>query len=194
MRNSLFIGSAVAALFSQSALAQEEADQNIEKTGPKAYAEVALANIAVDYDIPVINTKLDASYLGLVVRAGYNFNKYLAIEGDGIFTFSSEEVYSTIDVRPSGTIAGYVRANLPLGESFKLYARGGYSQVSYLYESPNFDLADDEFVQDQHAGPSYGAGAQFNLTDTMGIRADYTVFAVDGSDVSSASIGAVMAF
>ncbi len=204
MKASIIFGAAIAAVaLVPSALAEEQNDK-VKKSEKSWYGELGVSNVSVDFDVPVVVTtgfsrfettaNFNESLFGVHFRGGYNFNKYFALEADGTLTFNSKEVIPEYDMRPSGIAGVYMRANLPLGEKFKVFGRVGYSQVSYLFESDNFDIEDDEFVSDQHQGPAFGGGAQFDVTDTVAIRGDYTSFQVDGSDVSSASLGAVFTF
>ena len=78
----------------------------------------------------------------------------------------------------------YAVGILPVSDAFDLHARVGY-QISEV-DTPLGDADDD--------GLGYGVGAQWNLSPSFGVRADWTRMDGDEGDDDAISLGGVMNF
>jgi len=125
-------------------------------------------------------------------RIGYRLNNYFAVEGELGFGLGGDEVDRTIPVQVDilGTVNADVNADLkvknyyiafargilPVAEQFDIFARVGYGEATAEADitgtALGFTLSGTE--EQSESGFAYGLGAQFNLTDNDGIRADYT--------------------
>lgn len=116
---------------------------------------------------------------GATGRVGYRFNPNFAVEGEG-----SVGVDDDAGVELNHALGAYAVGIIPLGTSgFSAHGRLGYAQAEI--GTPLGDLDDD--------GLSYGAGLGWNVSQNVGIRADYTRFEGD-QDTDAISLGASVNF
>ena len=105
----------------------------------------------------------------LTVLAGYNFNKYIAVEGRYSITLGDmtaefvEGDETDIDAELSN-IALYLKPMYPVGE-LTLYGLLGFGKVTL--EAPN----GEEFSE---SGFQWGLGAGYAVTEDVGVFVDYT--------------------
>jgi len=115
---------------------------------------------------------LDTSTDSVILMAGYDFNSYLGVEGRYYLNASSVGFdYYLGDTLLSGTykaesFAIYAKPQLNLG-LITLYALAG---VTYNDYTINALLGSDE----NDALFSWGGGAKFNVTQSLGLFLDYT--------------------
>ncbi|HRK65383.1 MAG TPA: porin family protein [Terricaulis sp.] len=120
----------------------------------------------------------DAGDLGGVTgRVGYNFNRHVGVEAEG--TIEADDG----DVELDRAYGAYVRGIIPIGERFEAFGRVGYNTSEF--STPLGDVDAD--------GVAYGVGAQFNVTQRFGIRADYTRLEGD-LETDTFGLGGVMKF
>lgn len=120
---------------------------------------------------------------------GYSFNDYIAAE-------ASYTNLGTADTDPASaiTVTGNLISlsavgSLPLSHSFSLFAKVGYGQSKLEAAAVSFS--------ETNSGVVYGAGAQFNIGQKVGIRLAYDKFKVGSTDpVDSAlkSVGVLIKF
>ena len=129
----------------------------------------------------------DDSSLGGKLFVGYNFNKYLALEGFytnfGEFkvnasAFDGIDTLSTVDSwKASGFgIAGL--GMLPISNSFSLFGKFGLVYWNMRYQWTLNDLVppptSDSFSDSARGlSPLFGVGAKFDFSERFGIRAEY---------------------
>jgi OmpA-OmpF porin, OOP family len=135
---------------------------------------------------------------GLKFFVGYNFNKYLALEGfytdlgefkttasvtDGVDTISLLESYKT-----SGFgIAGL--GILPINNSFSLFGKLGIVFWNMKYQANFSDttiaFSDTTSASASSVSPLFGIGAQFDFLKRFGIRVEYErYFSIGDSNTS----------
>ncbi len=117
-------------------------------------------------DADVDGTETGNAY---TLLAGYNYNKYFAVEGRVTSTVGDmdlEDDKSSFN-RPDGEydreVSSYglfLKPQLPLGDAFSVYALLGYGSVTAR-------LTDE-------SGFQWGIGAKYAVTDSIGIFVDYT--------------------
>ena len=109
--------------------------------------------------------------------AGYNFNQYIAIEGRYGQTFGDMDVSDVAyslgncvgDCEREVTYASlYLKPQYPVTESFNIYALLGYGEVQARETSGN--------------GFQWGLGANYEITENIGIFVDYTSLYNDDLD------------
>ncbi|MGR5078163.1 porin family protein [Photobacterium swingsii] len=138
--------------------------------------------------------KNDTNTLNVV--AGYDFNEFFAVEGNiGLGMGSNSEKFDTgvqsIDkdkVHLQGKYGNkqgmsygiHAVGKLPLHEMFGLYAKVGYSSMSYESNFEAKDKLSGEGVKLNEktniGGLSYAIGAEFNVMPELAITAEYGVF------------------
>ena len=122
----------------------------------------------------------DDRHFGFKLFAGYEFNRYFALEGGyfdlGRFGF-------TVDTLPAGTLSGNARFQglnvdavgfLPFTEKFAAFARVG---LNYAYTKDSFAGSGTVTVPDPDpsthaANYKFGVGLQYEFTQSVGIRAE----------------------
>lgn len=104
-------------------------------------------------------------------RLGIDLSRYLAVEAEyglGVQGHDREILGQTARLEEPWEGAGYVVAKLPIGDSFKVHARGGYGHTEFreTYNGSTSDVGGDHWA--------YGVGGEYQWSDNNGIRADWT--------------------
>jgi outer membrane immunogenic protein len=144
----------------------------------------------------------------ITARLGYQFTPMFSIEGevssgldDGEFDYNDDE--DTVDLDGDGDLDGatafgdiglnylfgaYARASLPVTDRLDIFAKGGWSyiDVDVNAEFPNGDQV--TLGQDNDDGLTLGAGASFDITESIELRADYTWYDFDSVDTSAGTV------
>jgi len=115
---------------------------------------------------PVIG-ETDITGHSLTVLAGYNFNKYIALEGRYTLSLGDLDVdnaigESDLDADMSN-LALYLKPMYPVTEAFNVYALLGYGQVTL-----------DNGTEYTENGFQWGIGANYDVNDNVGVFVDYT--------------------
>jgi len=105
----------------------------------------------------------DVNGNGITVLGGYNFHKYLAVEGRYSTTLGDLSVDNGVDAGDLSNIALYLKPQYTINR-FKLYGLLGYGQVTY--DNGTTDYSEDGF--------QYGAGLSVMATDNIDVYVDYT--------------------
>lgn len=118
------------------------------------------------------------------IRAGYHFNKNLAVEG-GYTRFGS--------TNSSLTSTGYVQAYainvsalgiIPFGEAFSAYGRYGLASVTT-------DVGSGLTFGRSKTGVTFGIGAQYKLNQQVGFRLGLDQYKIDSAAGVTANINDV---
>ena len=124
-----------------------------------------------------------------VLRAGYTINPFFDVEAEVAFTISDDRVVDsgfTIDFSNTN-FAIYGKGNLVISDQFALFGRLGWMQTDLTAEAAGISISEDDNAV------AYGIGAQYAITQQVGLRFDATwaQFDVDGSslDTTALSIG-----
>jgi opacity protein-like surface antigen len=124
------------------------------------------------------NNYLDDNFGSIMIDAGYNFNKYVAVEGRYWFGLSSSnDLGWTSDLPADITIDAwgiYVKPQYSF-DTFKIYALLGYGSADATYDRPT----GGSYTSDSADGFSWGIGADYSITDNIAIFLDYTSI-IDG--------------
>jgi len=117
----------------------------------------------------------DFDSTGLRLRGGVAFNDYFALEGH-LGTGGSDG-----NVELDYLAGAYAKGIVPLAPEFRLYGLAGFTEV-------DLDVGDE-------SGFSYGAGAEYDVTPSLAVGADYMRY-LDESNYTfdAASIGATFRF
>lgn len=153
---------------------------------------------------------------GIAARAGWKFNPNFSIEtelatgiDDGEFDYNVDEDDFNFDDNNDGDlgdviaasgdlglnylVGAYGKVNLPLTERLGAYARAGYAYID-LDASLATPGGLDINVEDSADGPAFGAGMQYDLTENLYLKGDYTYYSFDSTDTSGVMLGVGLKF
>ena len=115
-----------------------------------------------------------ADDVGFKVLGGWMFNPYLGAELEYIDGGTAEDGGAEIDI--SGFNAS-LRGAYPIGEQFSLYAKLGL-----MFWDADIDLGEFGSGSDDGEDLSWGVGAGFDFTDTLGVTVEYQGFEIEDTD------------
>jgi OOP family OmpA-OmpF porin len=149
----------------------------------------------------------DNSHFGFKVFGGYEFNRYLALEG-GYFNLG--QFGFTADTVPAGSLRGDIKlqganidlvGSIPIGDKFSVFARGGlnYAQAKDSFSGTGSVTVIDPSPQKSAANYKFGLGAEYDFTRSVGIRIEAERYRIDDAvgnkgDVDLYSVGLVYKF
>jgi opacity protein-like surface antigen len=111
--------------------------------------------------------ELDITGDAIGILAGYNFNRYIAVEGRYGTTFGDityEDDLGSTDTSGDMTNWGiYLKPMYPMGE-LTLYGLLGYGELTI----------DDAGVEESDNGFQWGLGANYTVNENVGVFVDYT--------------------
>jgi OOP family OmpA-OmpF porin len=146
-------------------------------------------------------------HLGFKLFGGYEFNRYIALEGGyfdlGRFGFTADTV-------PAGSLRGDIKikglnldavGRIPMGEKFSLFARAGlnYSESKDSFAGTGLVAAIDPAPHKRDPNYKYGVGAEYQFTRYVGMRIEAERYRIDDAvgnkgDVDLFSAGLVFRF
>ena len=153
------------------------------------------------------NMDEDESSTGAKIFGGYQFNRYLALEG-GYFNLGKFGYTAT--TLPAGTLSGDIKVQglnldvvgiLPLTDKFSAFARAG---VTHAQARDNFSSTG--LVNRPSSSPSkrdtnykFGVGVQYAFTDRLEVRGEVERYRINDAignkgDIDLASVGLVYRF
>lgn len=149
----------------------------------------------------------DERDLGYKLFGGYQFNRFLALEG-GYFDLG--EFGYVADVQPPGTLSGDVEIKgfnldligfLPITEKFSAFGRGGvnYAKAKAHFAGTGSVNVPDPDQSEHGADYKFGLGLQYFFTQSFGMRAEAERYRIDDAvgnngDVDLYSAGVVYRF
>ena len=126
---------------------------------------VGLGLIATDFDYcSALECNYQDSTYGIMLRAGYEFNEYIAVEARGFNTFMDEGPYGGV---PLQGIGAYIVPQYTFADNFKVYGLIGYAYTESLAEGNRLQYFEDD------SGFSAGGGLEYMITDTYSVFVDY---------------------
>ncbi|MBI2308001.1 MAG: porin [Rhodocyclales bacterium] len=164
-----------------------------------------------DYGATAVHSSSDDTDTSYKLFAGYKFNKNFAIEGGyadfGRFKASAGGVIGT-PVEIKGKIDSYAVfvdavGSLPLNDSFSLFGKAGaaYTHTKLKVSGSWGGFTDSISESDSEVVPKLGVGAEYNITKSVAVRAEYEHYFNVGdknntgeSDVGVWSLGVKMSF
>ncbi len=190
---------AVLALTTTSASAADKDGVYATIGGTYLSTELDLSDIDVSGETVNLGVQ-DADITMISGRLGYRINDFFAVEGEAGFGLGGDDFDRAVPINVLGNIANvdtnvtldvknyyiaFARGILPVSEDFDLFARIGYGQATaeadIVGTFSGFTASGS--AEDDASGLAYGVGAQFNFTESDGIRADYT--RLDETDIIS---------
>lgn len=160
-----------------------------------AFAGGDISSVEPEITIPEVSESTGSFYVGagysymnldevtehdgdaVLLLAGYNFNQYIGVEA---------RYAGLTDCLENAAI--YVKPMYPIGDA-KVYALLGYGETSY----------DNGVVDNSENGFQWGLGANYAVTENIGLFADYTnlyddTFAGVDSTVDAINVGVTYTF
>jgi len=123
-------------------------------------------NVTVEHLSNVVNNKLSQSTNTIMLLAGYNFNDYLGLESRYYFNTSSIAFDYGLNDYKVESFTLYLKPQYPFGV-MTVYGLVGVSLNTYTVNSLLGDDNSDALL-------SWGGGAKFNVTQSLGLFVDYT--------------------
>ena len=125
----------------------------------------------IDTDLVFGDFIADDGFNAGTILAGYNFNKYVALEGRYTFSadvdFDGAETYADISSDVWGI---YVKPQYPVTENFKVYGLLGYGETEVLDDTGSFQ---------------YGLGGSYAATASVEVFGDWVrAYDEDDNDVA----------
>jgi len=154
------------------------------------------------------DSKLSKTDTSFSVGAGYDYNKFLAIElayrdlgevADRGSDFNGVDNYNFVDKIGITALQASVVGKLPISDVFNVYGRLGLASLDADYESREY-YADGNNPSPYSDSTSktkavFGLGASFDVTSQLALRAEYSQYAKwDDLKLSSLTVGAVYKF
>ena len=190
---------AVLALTTTSASAADKDGVYATIGGTYLSTELDLSDIDVSGETVNLGVQ-DADITMISGRLGYRINDFFAVEGEAGFGLGGDDFDRAVPINVLGNSVNvdtnvtldvknyyiaFARGILPVSEDFDLFARVGYGQATaeadIVGTFSGFTASGS--AEDDASGLAYGVGAQFNFTESDGIRADYT--RLDETDIIS---------
>ena len=129
----------------------------------------------------------DVTY-GLMARGGYDFNRYIGIEGRYLYTSLGEGPLGGTPLMHAGI---FLKPQFPLNERINLYGLLGYGYTKNLGNGGRLHYFDSDW------GVSAGAGLEYRFSDKKNTDTEWRLFAEyqrllmkdDTADMDVASLG-----
>ena len=146
------------------------------------------------------STSGDDTSVGWKVDLGYQFNKYLGVEG-GYVNLNDMTLTSTITAPVAGTARtnaasdGWTLAavgSYPLSDKFSVMAKLGGAYV--LSDIAARTGTSQETMSADDYQPYYGVGASYALLDNLSVRAEWERFETDEFDIDLLTAGLNLKF
>jgi hypothetical protein len=122
----------------------------------------------------------DLDFPAGLLLAGFEINKYLAVEAEGT-VMTQDDTYSGIyrDYDVEASYNGvFIKAQMPLSDVFSAHLRLG--RIERQLEIPSI-----AGTKSTSTSTGYGIGGEYRLTEKLGVRADYTWGELSDSNGSS---------
>lgn len=126
-------------------------------------------------------------------KVGYNFNEYIALEGQasfGVDGFGDEAV--GVDIGIDNSFAGFLKLGTEILPGLEVFARGGYHFTQFGAEGAIAGTVIDSSIN--RDGFAVGAGGQYFFNEKNGVRLEYTYLDVEGTGGSVLSLSYVRKF
>ena len=131
--------------------------------------------------------------LGMSAQAGYQINKYFAVQGGATYlgSFGFEEELEVEGLDEEGTMSIYgaeatLVASGPVSEKFSLYGKAGIFAWEFEAEitasSGNTEFSETETIDGTDA--AYGIGGEYMLSPRLSIIGEANFYDIDVADVN----------
>jgi len=167
--------------------------QDVQKAKVEEVKQVtpapAPAPVVVPAPVPVVAPKVKKMYVGLdalcgrfetnsgacsclgdvVAKIGYNFNKYIGVEGRLGYGVTSADHDGGGDSEMKENYGIYLKPQLPLGDKVSLFGLLGYAKAKVESTAGGTNTLAGTLDEDS---PSFGLGLEFAINDSWSIVAE----------------------
>ena len=142
---------------------------------------------------------VDSDVFGIQGRVGWQSASYYGAEVEGSFGVNDDDQRfdfgtGTVDAK-SGVdtqIAAFAVGRYPVSDKFNVLGRVGYHNTDIDVEfDDGTTVLEDSFSDD---GLAYGVGAEYAFDRKTSLRADYTIYDLDGANADSVSLAVARKF
>jgi hypothetical protein len=106
----------------------------------------------------------------VVAKVGYNFNKYIGIEGRAGYGVTSADHDGGGDSKIKENYGIYLKPQLPLGDKVSLFGLVGYAKAKVESTAGSSTTALAGTLDED--SPSFGLGLEFNINDSWSVVAE----------------------
>jgi opacity protein-like surface antigen len=176
------------------------------------YADGGYAFVPTD-DSVFPNESSAPEFSALGGHVGYNFSQFFSLEGEALVGIGEEETTITntmgtmtetleVETRLNYLVGAYAKANLPVAPNLEAFAKIGIAGAEvegsvdeYLIPADGAPtLTDSSKGSGAQAGLAFGAGATYDLTETLYLRGDYTRYEFEDGEMNGFMLGAGVRF
>jgi len=151
---------------------------NAAEATSKAYVQGGASVVRVE----------DENFGVLNATAGYNFNRYVAVEGEAAFGVQDKKI-DGVKAKIDYTVGAYVVGSLPVSQNVDLIGRIGAVQGKIKAKVGNVSESFDD------TAAAYGIGVRyFPNGGQNGVRADLTKYDFDDLEVNAFQVSYVRRF
>lgn len=140
------------------------------------YAQLGTDSLGADVDLGAIRGTI-----------GWQLNSVFGLEAEAALGVKDEKVGGAT-LKLENEFAGYVTARAPIADRFSLHARLGYGSTKLKASNGATSVSESE------SSWNAGVGATFNITESTGLRFDYTRYTYDGADGDAFAIALSRSF
>lgn len=153
-----------------------------------ANAAEATSKVYVQGGASVVRVE-DENFAVLNATAGYNFNRYVAVEGEAAFGVKDKKI-DGIKAKVDYTLGAYVVGSLPVSQNVDLIGRVGAVKGQIKAKvSNNVSASFDD------SALAYGVGVRYFPNGGLnGVRADLTKYDFDDVEVKALQVSYVRRF
>lgn len=170
--NKFLIGLAISAAATSVAFADQASTRGWYISGSYAQLDADIADV-VEFDLAA-----------LVFNGGYQINEYVAFEtrlGTGV---ADDDIFG-VKLELDYLMGIYTKVGIPTGTAFYPYVVLGYTKAELTVSDSGFSESDSD------NDTSYGVGAHFTITESLGVFAEYmNWYDKDDLEVTGFNIGA----
>ena len=152
------------------------------------YADGGYTHITTDVD----GTSGDIDLGTITGHLGYDLNQTFGVEGEVAFGVNDEDTTVgdvTTSLGLNYLVGVYGKAQMPLGERAKLFARAGI--VNAELEAETTGLGSTE---QSETGAGYGVGGTVDISQNLFVRGDYTRYDIDDLEADAFTVGVGLKF
>jgi OOP family OmpA-OmpF porin len=169
-KNKMLSRALLAAALGVSALSAQAADKGF-------YAGAGVGESIVD------EQAYDDSDTAFSLFGGYQFNRYFALEA-GYADFGKIEPDTTGPSLEADTFYLTAVGSVPITDKFSAYAKAGFHRWNVDDAIPGLTGTSDDSGTD----PTYGVGVQYQVSDKIALRGEYSRFEMEDLDQDLAQL------
>lgn len=152
------------------------------------YADAGYTHVTTDVD----GTSSDVDLGAITGRIGYDLTPNFGFEGEAALGIDDEESTLgdvTTSVGLNYLVGAYGKAQMPLGERAKLFARAGIVNAELETEITGLGSAEQS-----ETGAGYGIGGMVDISESLYVRGDYTRYDIEDVEADAFTVAVGMKF